>query len=211
LGHGGRVKADRTGFVQLTEATGGGVNARSPFKRVYDALRDLPDRVLHHRRYVAAARRVSEMRRPRSILVVCHANICRSPYLEAVLKRALPDLTVTSAGFVGPGRPVPLFSLAVSARRGLDLSEFRSRPLVPATVRDVDLVVVMDARQARYMSAYLGVAPWRIVVAGDLDPMPSTTRAIEDPWRQPIDAYVAAFDRLDRCAATLVRYLPRPN
>jgi protein-tyrosine phosphatase len=141
--------------------------------------------------------------------VVCHGNICRSPYLEAVLKRALPDLTVTSAGFVGPGRPVPPFSLAVSARRGLDLSEFRSRPLVPTTVRDADLVIVMDARQAHYISAHLGVAPRRIMVAGDLDPIPGTTRAIEDPWRQPIDAYVAAFDRLDRCAATLVRYLAR--
>jgi protein-tyrosine phosphatase len=187
------------------------VNARSPFKRVYDALRYLPDRVLHHRRHFDAARRLSEMTRPRSILVVCHGNICRSPYLEAVLRRALPDLTVTSAGFVGPGRPVPPFSLAVSARRGLDLSEFRSRPLAPAKVREVDLVVVMDARQARYMSTHLRVAPWRILVAGDLDPMPGTTRAIEDPWRQPIEVYVAVFDRLDRCAATLVRYLPRPG
>lgn len=203
------LDGDLIGRVQLTEATGGALNVRGSIQRVYRVLRHLPDRLVQKRRYIAASRRLSQMNRPRTILVVCHANICRSPYLEAVLKRALPDITVRSAGFVGPGRPVPPFSLSVSAERGLDLSEFRSRPLVPATVRDVDLVVVMEVRQARYVAAYFGVAPWRIVVAGDLDPMPSATRAIEDPWQQPIDAYVTAFDRLDRCAATLVQYLPR--
>lgn len=179
---------------------------RGSIQRVYRALLHLPDRLFRKRRHVAASRRLSKMNRPHSILVVCHGNICRSPYLEAVLKRALPDVTVRSAGFASPGRPVPPFSLAVSAERGIDLSKFRSRPLAPATVRDADLVIVMDARQARHVAAYFGVALWRIVVAGDLDPLPSAQRAIEDPWQQPIDAYVAAFDRLDRCAASLVRH-----
>jgi hypothetical protein len=69
----------------------------------------------------------------------------------------------------------------------------------------------MDARQAQYVAAYFGVPSWRIVVAGDLDPKPSETRAIEDPWQQPIEVYLAAFDRLDRCAATLIKHLRRPH
>ena len=151
------------------------------------------------------------MNRPASILVVCHGNICRSPYLQAVLERLLPEVRVTSAGFAAPGRPVPPFSLIVGAQRGLDLSKFRSRPLVPASVRDVDLVIVMDARQADYMTNHLGVARWRIVVAGDLDPRPGATRAIQDPWKQPIEAYLTSFDRLDRVAAALVKYFSRPR
>ena len=105
------------------------------------------------------------MNRPRRVLVVCYGNICRSPYLEAVLKRAMPDVRVESAGLVGPGRPVPPFALTVSAQRGLDLSTFRSRPLVPAIARDADLIVVMDAHQARYVERYFGVPRRRIVVA----------------------------------------------
>jgi protein-tyrosine phosphatase len=147
------------------------------------------------------------MDRPRNVLVVCYGNICRSPYLEAVLKRALPDVHVASAGFVGPGRPVPPFALAISAQRGLDQSAFRSRPLVPAVVRGADLVVVMDGHQARYIERYFGVSRKRIVVAGDLDPVTSATRAIVDPWEQPMDVFVASFNRLDRCAATLVSLL----
>lgn len=182
---------------------------RSALKRVYRALRGFPDRLLHRQRYRAASQRLSAMSRPRSILVVCHGNICRSPYLEAVLQRALPDVRVTSAGIVAPGRPVPPFSLSVSAQRGLDLSGFRSRPLAPETVRDVDLVIVMDGQQASYVTAYFGVPPSRVVVAGDLDSRPSRSRAIEDPWQQPIDVFVSSFDRLDRCAATVVKRLRR--
>jgi protein-tyrosine phosphatase len=184
-------------------------NGRSAVGRVYRVLRHFPDRLLQKKRYRAASQRLSAMSRPRSILVVCHGNICRSPYLEAVLKRALPDVRVTSAGFVGPGRPVPPFSLRVSAQRGFDLSGFRSRPLAPTTVRDVDLVIVMDSKQARYVSASFKIAPSRLVIAGDLDPRPSPTRTIEDPWHQPIEVFVSAFDRLDRCAATVVNRLRR--
>ena len=147
------------------------------------------------------------MDRPRSLLVVCYGNICRSPYLEAVLQRALPDVRVQSAGFFGPGRPVPPFALELGAKRGLDLSTFRSRPLLPTVVRGADLIVVMDAYQARHLERYFGVPRKRIVVAGDLDPMPASTRAITDPWEQPKEVFVSSFNRLDRCAATLVSLL----
>jgi protein-tyrosine phosphatase len=143
------------------------------------------------------------------VLVVCYGNICRSPYLEAVLKQAMPDVRVESGGFVGPGRPVPPFALSVSAQRGLDMSSFRSRPLVPTIVRDCDLIVVMDGWQARHIQQYFGVSRSRIVVAGDLDPIPAATRAITDPWEQPIDVFVTSFNRLDRCATTLVSSLRR--
>ncbi len=176
-------------------------------KRAFHAVRGLPDRLLYRRRHLAARDRLSRMKRPRSLLVVCYGNICRSPYLEAVLKRAMPDVRVESAGFVGPGRPVPPFALAVSAQRGLNLSSFRSRPLVPAVVRDADLIVVMDGNQARYVERYFGVPRKRIIVAGDLDPIPSASRAILDPWEQPMDVFVSSFNRLDRCAAMLVSLL----
>jgi protein-tyrosine phosphatase len=141
------------------------------------------------------------------VLVVCHGNICRSPYLEAVLKRSMPDIRVESAGFVGPGRPVPPFALALSAERGLNLSAFRSRQLAPAMVRAADLILVMDAHQARSIERDFRVPHKRVVIAGDLDPVSSASRAILDPWEKPATAFAFSFDRLDRCAATLVSLL----
>lgn len=183
---------------------------RGYLKAFYHALRSLPDRILHRRRHTAARLRLAAMMRPRRILVLCHGNICRSPYLAAVLQRALPDISVSSAGFVGADRPVPVFSLELSARRGLDLSQFRSRPIFDDDASSADLIVVMDLRQSRQLRRRFQVSAERIVIAGDLDPRSSPTRAIRDPWKQPIDVFESSFARLDRCAATLVKALLGP-
>lgn len=186
--------------------------ARSSYgslKRAYTTARNFPDRVLHRRRRWEARRRVLQLERVRSILIVCHGNVCRSPYLEAGLRRALPGIQVSSAGFVGSGRPVPKNSLTLASQRGIDLAEFRSRPLARANVASADLVIVMDSGQARHISRAYRVSPARIVVAGDLDPIGSPTRAIRDPWGQSIEVFTSSFNRLDRCAAALVALLRR--
>jgi protein-tyrosine phosphatase len=185
--------------------------ARQLFKRAYDATRNLPDRVLHRRRHLAAKRRISRAPRPRKILVVCHGNICRSPYLQAVLQRALPDLAVMSAGFVGSDRPVPEISVALGAKRGLDLSGYRSRPLTQSTVGNADLLIVMDSYQARQLVITFPINRARVVIAGDLDPQFDASRSITDPWNRASDVFESSFDRLDRCAATLVSILQRPK
>jgi protein-tyrosine phosphatase len=186
--------------AQAFEAT----RARRIVKRAYHAARNLPDRLLHRRRSRDVRRRLSRSGRPRNILVVCYGNVCRSPYLQAVLQRALPGTAVASAGFFGSDRPVPQVSVMISARRGLDLSRYRSRPLTPSTVGEADLIVVMDANQARKIAVRFRVNPARIVIAGDLDPRFEESRGITDPWNQATEIFEAAFDRLDRCAVALV-------
>jgi protein-tyrosine phosphatase len=173
-------------------------------RSVKRAVRNFPDRLLHPRRRESVLRRLSRMSRPRAILVVCHGNICRSPYLEAVLRRELPDIAVSSAGFIGSDRRVPAVSLEVSAHRGLDLTNFRSRLVSPESVRDADLVIVMEPDQARHILSRFRISRARVVIAGDLDPKRSATRAIADPWMQPVEAFEASFDRLDRCAEALI-------
>src|SRR6267378_1462521 len=123
------------GSVEMSDKPSSAFAVLGLIRRVLHVVRGLPDRLLQHRRHLAARERLSRIDRPRSLLVVCHGNVCRSPYLEAVLQRAMPDVRVESAGFVGPGRPVPPFALAAAAERGLNLSTFRSRPLVSAVVR----------------------------------------------------------------------------
>src|SRR5256885_4021784 len=59
-------------------------------------------------------------RPPANILVVCHGNVCRSPFAERVLQDALPDVHVSSAGFLGPNRRVPETALMAAAPRGVN-------------------------------------------------------------------------------------------
>jgi protein-tyrosine-phosphatase len=129
--------------------------------------------------------------------------------MQAVLQRALPDLTVMSAGFHGSDRPVPETALRLSSKRGLDLSRYRSRPITQSLVNNAELVIVMDSDQARQMASMFRVNPSRIVIAGDLDPRFEATRAIRDPWNQSETVFESSYDRLERCAATLARALQR--
>ena len=178
-----------------------------PIREALAGLRSFPDRILHHRRHLAIRNRITRLPRPRYMLVVCYANLCRSPYLEAVLRRSLRDIRIESAGIAGSGVPVPPIAREISARRGVDLSKFRSRPVVPAITRNVDLVLVMDLDQAQRINSYFGVPRNRIVVVGDLDPMPNQHRAVVDPIDKPAHVFEAVLDRLDRCAATLATLL----
>lgn len=178
-------------------------------KHFYRTIRHLPDRMLHRRRHAVAKMRLAHLRRPRTILIVCHGNICRSPYLQAVLQRSLPEVVVESAGFVGSDRPVPEFSLVAGAERGINLSRFRSRPVTSTIVATADLIVVMDSTQAKFLRQIFNVPAEKILIAGDLDPAPAETRAIEDPWKRPIGAFRSSFDRLDRCGVTLTASIRR--
>lgn len=170
-------------------------------------LKRFADFATHSARRQRVADQLAALGRPRSIMVVCYGNICRSPYLEALLRRALPDIAVTSAGFIGAGRPVPAHSATLAAREGLDLSEHRSQLLPRDVLASTDLVIVMSARQARSLRAGFGVPAQRIVVAGDLDPVRGERREIRDPWNQSIDVFAASFERLARCAADLAATL----
>jgi protein-tyrosine phosphatase len=175
------------------------------------SLLNLTDRMRHGRRHAAIRQKLSNMPRPRTLLIVCYGNVCRSPYLEAVLRRKVPDIHVASTGFTGTGLTVPPHALVVAARKGLDLSSFRSTTIQPWRARTADVVIVMDEAQARYLASYVGVHPKRILIAGDLDPAKSPSRTIQDPYQQSIVEFEACFDRLDRCAATLAESLQPPN
>jgi protein-tyrosine phosphatase len=175
------------------------------------SLVNLTDRMRHGRRHAAIRQKLASMQRPRTLLIVCYGNVCRSPYLEAVLRRNMPDIHVASTGFTGTGLTVPPHALVVAARKGLDLSSFRSTTIQPWRARTADVVIVMDEAQARYLASYVGVHPKRILIAGDLDPAKSSSRAIQDPYQQSIEQFESCFERLDRCAAALAECLQPPN
>jgi protein-tyrosine phosphatase len=184
---------------------------RSRAGRMWRTLRHTIERLLHPVRRSRARRRLSQAPRPHRILVICLGNICRSPYLEASLRKQLPDIAVESGGFLGPGRQVPNFSSIVSTRRGYDLSAHRSRVLTTEITENADLLVVMDARQARRLRHELRVPAERILIAGDIDPWAIETRTIKDPFRQPIDAFETCFDRLDRIGRAIADALNHTN
>jgi protein-tyrosine phosphatase len=87
--------------------------------------------------------------RPLQVLVVCTANIARSPLAEVMLAAALaaPDLRFASAGVQArEGDPAAREGLALGAERGLDLSGHRSTPVSDEVLRGADLVLTMTEK-----------------------------------------------------------------
>lgn len=181
-------------------------------KRIRSVLRWVkygPDRFLHPIRRRVARRRV-ERATPRRILVLCHGNICRSPYAEHALRRRLqesigPGILVASAGFIGAGRGSPDGAVRVAALRGVELSSHRSRLVTAPMLRDADLVFVMDVGQAAAARTLSGSHNVRVVLLGDLDPDPIDTRTILDPVERPDEAFVRSYARIDRCISEAVK------
>lgn len=143
----------------------------------------------------------------RSVLFVCYGNICRSPYAAAAYARLAGEaggaVRVTSAGFIGPGRPSPPEAQTVAARRGLDLAAQRSRLITEPLVRDHDLIVVMERAQAAALARTFG-RDRGVLVLGDLDPEPIDTRTILDPYGRTEDEFEAVYARIDRCVRSLL-------
>lgn len=91
----------------------------------------------------------------RHILVVCTANVCRSPMGAALLRRSLSvaglDIGVSSAGVRAGDHSLSVDALAVEAmaQRGLDISGHQPTPVSPAAVAGADLVVAMTRHDLR--------------------------------------------------------------
>ena len=181
----------------------------SRLRRVARSLWRTPERLLHPQRRRAALRRLSRRPWPRVVVVLCHGNICRSPYAAARLHRTLPPplrdvVRIESAGFFGPGRACPEAALDVAAGRGVDLSRHRSRVVTHDDVAAADLIVVMDEVQRWAVRALFGGHRREVLVLGDLDPEPIETREIEDPVERPGQVFERTYSRIDRCVCQLV-------
>jgi protein-tyrosine-phosphatase len=177
-----------------------------------DAVRRAPDRMLHEiRRYAARAVITKPSRRPENILVVCHGNVCRSPFAAVIIGRWLAPqgIVVSSAGFVGPWRKSPAEAIHAAYRRGVNLTTHRSQLVTSQQVQAADLVVTMEPAQAREIRRRFGKPLSQIVVLGDFDPSPDAPRAISDPFGQPAMEYDRVYGRIERCAAVFAATVMR--
>jgi protein-tyrosine-phosphatase len=186
------------------------VSARSRVGNAARAVGQTVERLLHPVRRAWLLRRLRRRGRPVSLLFVCHGNICRSPYAARVMSISLPPalraaIRIESAGFVGPGRPAPPEAVETAKARGVDLSSHRAKLLSLPIVRAADLVCVMDPSQQREVCAQYRRSRERVLVLGDLDPLPSSVRTIRDPFDEPKAVYISTYDRIDRCVAQLAR------
>ena len=146
----------------------------------------------------------------RGILLVCHANTCRSVMAHALLERMLAErglagqVTVTSAGvspYARDGMYASLDARLVLKELGILLAEDtitstdlkRHRELLVAA----DVVVTMTAEQKRLVAVLADGAVARPTLT--LRELAGETGDIGDPVGQGEDTYRACRDEIARC------------
>ncbi len=86
------------------------------------------------------------------ILIVCTANICRSPMGEVILKDLVAanhlrdQIEVSSAGLLGiEGEKASDLAITIAREQGLNLESHRSQGITPQLVNNSDLILCMTS------------------------------------------------------------------
>ena len=150
-----------------------------------------------------AVRRV-DLRLARRLVFVCHGNICRSAYAEAIAHQA--GVNAASFGLsTTSGQPAHPPVVNAARGRGLDLAGHRATAAADYVWQEGDVLLAMEvrhlgqiARSSAHNSA-LSTAPRTLLGLWARVPH------IHDPYLLP-DAYLeTCLDRIDRAMARLIR------
>ena len=146
----------------------------------------------------------------RSILVVCHGNIIRSPMAAALLRTrtaalASGALLVSSAGtHASADAPADPRAIVAAQELGIDLRSHRAQRLTHALVQQADLVIGMDFVNEATIIALAPEAGNKTFLLGrfcDASEIPSLE--IDDPYSGEIADVRGCYATLDRCVTRL--------
>ncbi|MFC4339679.1 low molecular weight protein-tyrosine-phosphatase [Cupriavidus numazuensis] len=128
------------------------------------------------------------------VLVVCIGNICRSPMAEGLLRQALPELNVFSAGLGAlVGKPADATAIELATETGVDISPHRAQQLTSVLASQADLILVMDGEQKAEIQRRYPAASGKVFRLGEVGKFD-----IDDPYRQPRAAFEHSFQLIQQ-------------
>jgi protein-tyrosine phosphatase len=137
-----------------------------------------------------------------NILIVCTANICRSPMGEAILKKLVAaredadQWHIESAGTWAIAGSAPAFlSKYVMELMGLDISTHRSQPVSLALLKNFDLILTMENEHKKWLTTQFREFAQRIFM---LSEMVGVEEDIADPIGGELSDYAETAQLLDR-------------
>jgi protein-tyrosine phosphatase len=141
----------------------------------------------------------------RRLVFVCHGNICRSAFAQAVARRE----GVRTAGFglsTTSGMPAHPPVSAEAARRGLPLDDHLTTALDDYAWEQGDLLLVMEVRQLKHLRANPALAdvPRNLLGRFGSPPVPH----LHDPYMIDPAYLPTCLDRIERAVVNLCRTCP---
>lgn len=139
-----------------------------------------------------------------SILVVCRANVCRSPVAEALLKFRMQNRKITSAGLsvaAMEGQGVAPVARQLAEADGLDLSSHQAKRIDREMIETADLILTMTEDQRRAIGERSPTAIGKTLLFGHwLEGGGAQGVEIPDPYRKSREAYAHVHRLLVKAA-----------
>jgi protein-tyrosine-phosphatase len=154
------------------------------------------------------------MTEPGTIIVVCTANICRSPMAAALLQHALAaqpeplrSLKVVSAGVAArAGDPVSENSVLALKKVGLDIAKHTSRPLTQKMMNEASLILGMTESHRAMIQLQAEPAPKNLFLFREFMPQRGD-KQIGDPFGGPLKLYESTRDEMVEAIPSLIEFL----
>lgn len=138
----------------------------------------------------------------RSVLVLCHGNLFRSPFVESLLAANIPELRITSAGIHAADQHTsPDRAIRLAAEFGVDLNAHRTTPISAEILSAADLILVMEGAQRAELARLHPDVKSKVRVLGDF--LDSRPRELPDPWSEDATVGRTIFRRVERAAGVL--------
>lgn len=145
----------------------------------------------------------------KSLLIVCHGNIIRSPFAACLVARALDNrrpISIASAGLEAvPGKSPHPTALLAAATRSVDLRGHTASLVSGNLVASSDLIFVMDVPQLVAMRQRFPDARGKTFLLTCL--APETPLEIGDPVEGGESMFQSCFSHIARAAAPIVQVL----
>ena len=150
-----------------------------------------------------------------AILVVCTANICRSPMAAGILREELKlrgvdrKVRVASAGthVTLPGHAADARAQLVCAREGIDLRKSRARQATPEELSRFDFILAMDQRNYQWqLEASLDSDRGKITLLGSWADAEDVGE-ISDPYYGSQTGFEEVLQQLHPCLKGFIAYL----
>ncbi|PCI87016.1 MAG: protein tyrosine phosphatase [Hyphomicrobiales bacterium] len=141
---------------------------------------------------------------PDDILVVCIANTCRSPMMDLLLQKALPQKNITSAGInANIDQPMNEYSAKLTAKLGIDCTGHKARQLTLQICQANQLIMVMEKCHIKDILSIDPTAKDKLVLVGkwqgDIE--------IMDPYGQNFEIYEKTFQLIKKAAFNWIKKL----
>ncbi|WP_296241327.1 protein tyrosine phosphatase [uncultured Enterobacter sp.] len=132
-----------------------------------------------------------------SVLVLCTANVCRSPIGEHLLRRFLPEIKVHSAGIFGlVGQPANPTAIEVASRHGLYLTSHIARRFNPIMIRQYDLILTMEPWHTEWINVLAPEVRGKNLLFGHW----LNRKKIPDPYRKNHEEFEKVYSLLERAS-----------